>query len=105
MKTITQKQLIEFAKQSELILPNGRWAFADADKLKTFASLIDIGANLGRIQIADLAAKAGMVTYTGGEMEAYNIGKASADDHSQAAWSFCSEDKLRTLINLIETQE
>jgi hypothetical protein len=49
-----------------------------------------------------MAQEAQLVRLEGGELEAYQIGQASADDYSRAYWSIATPEKLELFAALIE---
>ena len=52
-----------------------------------------------------MAWEAGLVRFEGGELEAYGVGKASPSDHSVAAWSVATEQKLAHFFALAAAAE
>jgi len=55
-----------------------------------------------RDDIIRMAQEAQLVRLEGGELEAYQIGQASADDYSRAYWSIATPEKLELFATLIE---
>ena len=47
-----------------------------------------------QVDILRIAQEAQLVRFEGGEVEGYQLGQASPDDHSRAHWSIATPEKL-----------